>query len=92
MATNPMLCSFLAVHPNTPPEMLSQLAKHHDPEVRKRVASNYSASDELRDRLAEDEDASVAQHATGVRTLPFFMDPVTPGTEWFGKARVIFGG
>lgn len=91
MSSNSMLCEFLAVHPRTPSEMLSELADHDDPKVRLRVASNYSASDELRDRLADDDDASVSQHATGVRSLPFFMDPVTEGTEWFGKARIIFG-
>lgn len=89
---NELLCHFLAVHPRTPAEILEELAGNQDQTIRRRVAGSFGASYPLRTRLANDPDEDVANEAVRPRSLPHFVHPIDPRSEWYGKASLISGG
>ena len=89
---NEPLAEVLAVHPAIPVDLLEELARHPSPTVRKKVASNYAASDELREELSNDPRAVVARQATKPPMLPGFVGLFDPESEWFGRAtRRVWG-
>jgi hypothetical protein len=78
----------VAKNPDTPLEILLQLAKDEDPSIRARVAENPNTPPEILARLAEDEDASiriaVAKHPN---TPPEILAQLAKDLQWENVRR-----
>ena len=63
-----------ASNPNTPSEVLSDLAKDSDCDVRRRAASNPNTPSEVLSDLAKDSDCDVRGRAASNPNTPGFVD------------------